>query len=87
MPPEQPPGALVTLRYWAAARAVAGVDSDAVAGCATVADAVAAANTLRPGLDAVTAVSSFLLEGRPAQRADPVPAGAVVEILPPFAGG
>jgi molybdopterin synthase sulfur carrier subunit len=87
MPPEQRPRDRVTLRYWAAARAVAGVEGDTVSGCATVGEAVAAANALHPGLEAVTAVSSLLLEGRPAQPEDTVPAGAVVEILPPFAGG
>lgn len=86
MPSQQDSGA-VTVRYWAGARAAAGVDSDTVAGCATVLDAVTAVNGLHPGLEAVTAVSSLLLEGRPAGPADPLGPGAVLEVLPPFAGG
>ena len=42
---------------------------------------------LRPALEPVTAVSSLLVEGVPADRDAVVPAGAVVEVLPPFAGG
>ena len=47
MPPEHA-GAAVTVRYWAGARAAAGVDSDTVTGCRTVADVVAAVTRLRP---------------------------------------
>ncbi len=86
MPPEAP-DATVTVRYWAGARAAAGVDSDTFSGCATVGDAVAAVTRLRPALESVTAVSSLLLEGVPADRDAALPAGAVVEVLPPFAGG
>lgn len=86
MPSEQEQQS-VTVRYWAGARAAAGADCDVVSGCATVADALAAATALRPGLAPVAAVSSLLLDGRAAQRSDVLPAGAVVEVLPPFAGG
>jgi molybdopterin converting factor small subunit len=86
MPP-QAAAVTVTVRYWAGARAAAGVDSDTVSGCATVGDAVAAVTRLRPALEPVTAVSSLLLEGVPAGRDAVLPAGAVVEVLPPFAGG
>lgn len=86
MPPEHA-GAAVTVRYWAGARAAAGVDSDTVTGCQTVADAVAAVTRLRPALAPVTAVSSLLLEGRPASPDVALVAGSVLEVLPPFAGG
>lgn len=86
MPP-QATTATVTVRYWAGARAAAGVDSDTVTGCATVGEAVAAVTRLRPALEPVTAVSSLLLEGVPADRDAALPAGAVLEVLPPFAGG
>jgi molybdopterin converting factor small subunit len=86
MPSEQDQPS-VTVRYWAGARAAAGAECDVVTGCATVGDAVAAATALRPGLAAVAAVSSLLLDGRAAQRSDSLPAGSVVEVLPPFAGG
>jgi molybdopterin converting factor small subunit len=86
MPP-QAADATVTVRYWAGARAAAGVDSDTVSGVTTVGDAVAEVTRLRPALESVTAVSSLLLEGVPADRDAVLPAGAVVEVLPPFAGG
>jgi len=86
MPPQAAP-ATVTVRYWAGARAAAGVDSDTVSGCATVGDAMAAVNRLHPALAPVTAVSSLLVEGRPADRGAALGPDAVVEVLPPFAGG
>jgi molybdopterin converting factor small subunit len=86
MPPEAAT-ATVTVRYWAGARAAAGVDSDTISGVTTVGDAVAAVTRLRPALEPVTAVSSLLVGGVPADRDAVIPAGAVVEVLPPFAGG
>ena len=35
----------------------------------------------------VSAVASVLLDGSPADRDQEIPAGATLEILPPFAGG
>lgn len=84
MPGDQ---ASVTVRYWAGARAAAGVDSDEVTGCATVGEAVAEVTHRRPSLAAVAAVSSLLLDGRPAGRDQALAGGAVLEVLPPFAGG
>jgi molybdopterin converting factor small subunit len=79
--------ASVTVRYWAGARAAAGVESDVVRGCRTVADAVAVVDGLHPGLAAVTAVSTLLLDGRATHRDHVLPNGSVLEVLPPFAGG
>src|SRR5690348_12057037 len=53
-----------TVRYWAGARAAAGVETDLVRDCATIAEAVAAVDALHPGLAPVTAVSTLLLDGR-----------------------
>jgi molybdopterin synthase sulfur carrier subunit len=86
----------VTVRYWAAARAAAGVDSDdiPVTRGATLADVLAAAVGLhadRPRLSSVVEVCSVLVGDRPVASADPadvvVRAGETVELLPPFAGG
>jgi sulfur-carrier protein len=86
----------VTVRYWAAARAAAGVDADEVpvSPSATLADVLASALALhaeRPQLAAVVQVCSVLVGDRPVGSADPasvvVPAGGTVELLPPFAGG
>jgi molybdopterin converting factor small subunit len=76
----------VTVRYWAAARAAAGVPSDVVRG-STVEQVVAAAVALHPDLRPVVAVATFLVDGAAAAPERPVPGGATVEVLPPFAGG
>jgi sulfur-carrier protein len=82
----------VTLRYWAAAKDAAGVAEQVV-----VADTLAAAlaeagrPAVRDRLRPVLARSSFLVDGAPVGRraAETValPDGAVIEVLPPFAGG
>ena len=77
----------VLVRYWAGARAAAGVDEERVAGVATVGDLVTRLARAHPALEAVLPVCSVLVEGRAGTRDDPVPAGTVVEVLPPFAGG
>lgn len=79
-------GTGVTVRYWAAARAAAGVDSEVVPG-STVGAVVAAAVEAHPGLARVAAVATFLLDGRAASREDETTVGATLEVLPPFAGG
>jgi molybdopterin synthase sulfur carrier subunit len=76
----------VTVRYWAGARAAAGVASDEVSG-ATVAEVVAAAVARRPALRPVAEVATFLVDGAAAAGDRPVAPGATVEVLPPFAGG
>jgi len=78
--------ATVTVRYWAAARAAAGTDSEVRTG-ATVGEVVDAAVTAHPELARVARVASFLLDGRKVGRDAPVVDGGTVEVLPPFAGG
>lgn len=86
----------ITLRYWAAARAAAGVASDVltVEGQLTVASAREHALALHDhdvDLARVLAVCSVLVDDRPVGTNDPgsvpVPVGSSVEFLPPFAGG
>jgi molybdopterin converting factor small subunit len=81
--------AVVTLRYWAAAKDAAGVAEETV-----TADTLAAALAAADGngrLRAVLSRSSFLIDGHPVgtRAADAVSLadGAVIEVLPPFAGG
>lgn len=76
----------VTLRYWAGARATAGLDTETLAGD-TVGEVLAAAAAAHTGLEPVLGVATILLDGRPAAAGDPVSAGATLEVLPPFAGG
>ena len=86
----------VTVRYWAAARAAAGVDAEPVpveAG-ATLADVLAEVRSrhgARSRLAEVLAVCSVLVGDRPVGSRAPedvrLAAGDTVELLPPFAGG
>ena len=84
--------AIVTVRYWAAAKDAAGVSEQRVT-AATLAAVLAAvtASDDRARLRAVIARSSFLVDGAPVGRraADTVELrdGDVIEVLPPFAGG
>jgi molybdopterin synthase sulfur carrier subunit len=81
---------MVTLRYWAAAKEAAGVAEEAIM-AETLAEALAAARGRDPRLQAVLARSSFLIDGEPAGTRAPdrvlLRDGAVIEVLPPFAGG
>jgi molybdopterin converting factor small subunit len=82
---------MALVRYWAAARAAAGVAEERQAG-GTLADALAAAVAAHgPDLARVIGVCSFLVDGQPVGRRDPAAVelgpDAVVEVLPPFAGG
>jgi molybdopterin converting factor small subunit len=79
------------IRYGAAAKAAAGTGEEPYEG-EVLADVLAAAVARHgAGLDAVVRCSSFLVDGAPVGRRDPaavaLPPGAVVEVLPPFAGG
>jgi molybdopterin synthase sulfur carrier subunit len=86
---------VIRVRYWAAAKAAAGTDSDdiAVSDPVTLAELRAAAAALHPGtrLAEVLAACSTLVGEQPVGLADPtsyvVEPGASVEFLPPFAGG
>jgi len=85
--------AIVTVRYWAAAKQAAGVAEETLDG-STLADVLAAALARHPGepsLKDVLARSSFLIDGEQAGARPPenvtMRDGAVVEVLPPFAGG
>jgi sulfur-carrier protein len=82
--------AIVTLRYWAAAKEAAGAAEETIT-AETLAEALAAASGHAPRLGAVLARASFLIDGAPVgvRAADTVTLSdkAVIEVLPPFAGG
>lgn len=85
--------AKVTIRYWAAAKEAAGVAEESV-DAPTLRDALAAAVAARgpdTRLATVIARSSFLVNadpvGRAARESIVLSEGAVIEVLPPFAGG
>ena len=84
----------MTLRYWAAAREAAGTAQEEIRATTlgrALAEAVAERGKAGEPLARVLRRCSFLIDGAPVGTRDPetveVRAGAVVEILPPFAGG
>lgn len=84
----------VLVRYWAGARAAAGVDKEIVPGPLTLSELlgeVVARHADRPRLKDVVSVCSVLVGDRPTGRSDPATVvlrpGDTVELLPPFAGG
>jgi sulfur-carrier protein len=84
--------AIVTMRYWAAAKDAAGVAEQSVT-ADTLAEALAAVTRSgdRAALRAVIARSSFLVDetpvGRRATDSVRLRDGNIIEVLPPFAGG
>ncbi len=79
--------ARVTLRYWAAAKAAAGVAEEVLDGGTLdqVLDDVAQRHGAE--LARVLGRCSFLVQGVRARRDTRLSDGDVVEVLPPFAGG
>ena len=76
-----------TIRYWAAARAAAGTSEESCEGD-TLGAALDRARAERgPEFARVLAHSSFLIDGVRARADTPLAENAVIEVLPPFAGG
>ncbi len=91
--------AIGTPRYWAAAKEAAGIAEETIT-AGTLAEALAAArgragHSEQAGQDsrlrAILARSSFLIDGMPVGTRAPdavmLSDAAVIEVLPPFAGG
>jgi sulfur-carrier protein len=76
----------VTVRYWAAARAAAG-HAEAGVEAGSVRELVDTVAAGRPELRRVLGICSFLVDGARANAGTPLTDGAVVDVLPPFAGG
>ncbi len=80
----------VNVRYFAAARAAAGVDGETVsiASGATVPDLLATLRTRGEKLAVVLDRCSFLCDGIAVRDAEkPLLTNQTVDVLPPFAGG
>ena len=91
--------AMVTLRYWAGAKEAAGAAEETVV-AGTLAEVLATARGSEskrgdaaqdPRLRTILARSSFLVDGVPVGTRAPeavlLADAAVIEVLPPFAGG
>jgi sulfur-carrier protein len=79
---------MVTVRYWAGAQAAAGRAEETlpVGTLRELLDEIGG----RPAMAAVLPACSLLLDGTALHRDDGgarLPAGAVIDVLPPFAGG
>jgi molybdopterin converting factor small subunit len=80
----------VTVRYFAAAKAAAGVETETVSvpHGATVTDLLAALRTRGAKLSVVLERCSFLCDGIAVRDvAKPLQTNQTVDVLPPFAGG
>ena len=81
---------MLTVRYWAAARAAAGVAEEQASGGSAI-SALIAELSARHGdrLTAVLSRCSFLLDGEQVHRDGDrsLPADGILDVLPPFAGG
>jgi molybdopterin converting factor small subunit len=81
---------MITIRYFAGARAASGVESEQLAVAAgTPLETLVGQLSERhgPALARVLEASSFLVDEIAGDRRRIVPDGAVVDVLPPFAGG
>ncbi|QUR68862.1 MoaD/ThiS family protein [Mycobacterium spongiae] len=88
--PSESAGIQVTVRYFAAARAAAGADSEVVAlrPGATVAELVDGLALRDERLAAVLSRCSYLCDGIAVRSNDIALSGGVtIDVLPPFAGG
>jgi molybdopterin converting factor small subunit len=77
----------VTVRYFAGARAAAGVAEETLA-ASTLGDVVTELTGRGEPLSRVLTACSYLVDGLAARDHDlPLRDGATVDVLPPFAGG
>ena len=76
-----------TIRFWAAARAAAGTSEEPFEGSTLGEVLDTAAASRGPEFARVLALSSFLVDGMRAKRDYLLEEAAVIEVLPPFAGG
>lgn len=82
----------LTVRYWAAARAAAGTAEEQAPDLASLAEAQAWMRQRHgDALARLLPACSYLVDERPAGRREPgdvaLAGAAVLEVLPPFAGG
>ncbi|MCU1659106.1 MAG: sle [Pseudonocardiales bacterium] len=75
----------VVVRYWAGAQRAAGYAEEPLS--VSSLEELRALLGTRPELGKVCAVASFLVDGTHATETTRLHDGAVVDVLPPFAGG
>lgn len=91
MSPESPAvhETVITVRYWAGARAAAGVEEETLvmAAGARLGELIAELSTRHTALVEVLPACSLLLDGLRSDYSAAIEGSAVLEVLPPFAGG
>jgi len=78
---------VITVRYFAAAAEAAGRDTEPLATGTAAQVRVAIGQRHGASMVALLPRCSLLADGVRVDGADPVPAGATLDVLPPFAGG
>jgi molybdopterin synthase sulfur carrier subunit len=78
-------GAAVTVRFWAGAKRAAGQAEEQLV--APTLAALLDQLRRRPELAAILGRASYLVDGQAADPDQALPPGAVIDVLPPFAGG
>lgn len=80
---------MLTVRYFAGARAAAGVTEERISGSVSLDELTSdLAERHGPRLERVLRVANLLVDGVTwHDRRAPLPVGATVDVLPPFAGG
>ncbi|MBD3689054.1 MoaD/ThiS family protein [Nanchangia anserum] len=78
---------MITVRYFAGAAQAAGLDRREVTPAPGLTVAQAAAREATPELLGVLEVSSYLRDGERVDATTPAGAAAIIDVLPPFAGG
>jgi molybdopterin converting factor small subunit len=88
MPPTRPGRSTITVRYFAGARAASGIDTESRS-AGTLDELVGQlVDAHGDRLERVLTACSFLVDGTQTRdRATVLSPGAVVDVLPPFAGG
>jgi molybdopterin synthase sulfur carrier subunit len=82
-------GGMITVRYFAGARAAAGVTEESAPDGLSLEELAAHLTAARgEGLGTVLKAASFLVDGVACHdRHEALPGGVTVDVLPPFAGG
>ncbi|PZS17800.1 MAG: molybdopterin synthase sulfur carrier subunit [Pseudonocardiales bacterium] len=75
----------ITVRFWAGAQRAAGHAEESLS-VATIGE-LRQVLTAREELSKICGVASFLVDGRQAADTARLDRGAIVDVLPPFAGG
>lgn len=78
---------MITVRYFGGAAEAAGVESEQCAPAGRLDELTAALADAHPDLERVLPVCSFLIDEASAAADTPLGDDALVDVLPPFAGG